>query len=44
MTKAMNKDRLILHRFMSREEYIMYQSGEVLHNDTILLCRTRPKS
>lgn len=30
----MNKDRLILHRFMSREEYIMYQSGEVLHNDT----------
>lgn len=30
----MAKDKLILHRFMSREEYIMYQSGEVLHNDT----------
>lgn len=30
----MAKDNLILHRFMSREEYIMYQSGEVLHNDT----------
>lgn len=29
----MAKDKLILHRFMSREEYIMYQSGEVLHND-----------
>lgn len=27
-------DRLLMHRFMSREEYIMYQSGEVLHNDT----------
>lgn len=26
----MAKDKLILHRFMSREEYIMYQSGEVL--------------
>ena len=30
----MATDKLILHRFMSREEYIMYQSGEVLHNDT----------
>lgn len=30
----MAKDKLILHRFMSREEYIMYRSGEVLHNDT----------
>lgn len=30
----MAKDKLILHRFMSREEYIMYHSGEVLHNDT----------
>lgn len=30
----MAKDNLILHRFMSREEYIMYQSGEVLHNET----------
>lgn len=30
----MAHDTLILHRFMSREEYIMYQSGEVLHNDT----------
>ena len=30
----MAKDKLILHRFMSREEYIMYQSGAVLHNDT----------
>lgn len=30
----MAKDKLILHRFMSREEYIMYLSGEVLHNDT----------
>lgn len=30
----MAKDKLILHRFMSRVEYIMYQSGEVLHNDT----------
>lgn len=30
----MAKDKLILHRFMSREECIMYLSGEVLHNDT----------
>lgn len=30
----MAKDKLILHRFMSSEEYIMYQCGEVLHNDT----------
>ena len=30
----MAKDKLTLHRFMSREEYIIYQSGEVLHNDT----------
>lgn len=30
----MATDKLILHRFMSREEYIIYQSGEVLHNDT----------
>lgn len=29
----MANDKLILHRFMSREEYIMYCSGEVLHND-----------
>lgn len=27
-------DKLILHRFMSKAEYIMYQSGEVLHNNT----------
>ena len=30
----MAKDKLILHRFMSRAEFIMYLSGEVLHNDT----------
>lgn len=30
----MATDKLILHRFMSRVEYIIYQSGEVLHNDT----------
>lgn len=30
----MATDKLILHRFMSREEYLKYQSGEVLYNDT----------
>ena len=30
----MAKDKLIIHRFMSREEYNGYKSGEVLHNDT----------
>lgn len=29
----MAKDKLILHRFMSRLEYYLYQSGEVLHNE-----------
>ncbi|MGN0236768.1 MAG: hypothetical protein ACI4AK_01570 [Lepagella sp.] len=27
-------DTLILHRFMSRVEYLKYLSGEVLHNET----------
>lgn len=30
----MATDKLILHRFMSRVEYLSYMSGEVLHNDT----------
>lgn len=30
----MANDTLRLHRFMSKEEYIMYQSGEILRNDT----------
>lgn len=28
------KDKMILRRFMSREEYERYMRGEVLHNDT----------
>lgn len=28
------KDKIILHRFMCREEYERYMRGEVLHNDT----------
>lgn len=30
----MANDTLRLHRFMSKAEYIMYQSGEILHNNT----------
>lgn len=30
----MAADKLILHRFISRVEYLSYMSGEVLHNDT----------
>lgn len=30
----MATDKLTLHRFMSRVEYLSYMSGEVLHNDT----------
>ena len=30
----MANDKLILHRFMSRQEYYKYLSGEVIHNET----------
>jgi len=32
----MPNDKILLHRFMSREEYVKYLSGEVLHNSTDL--------
>lgn len=32
--KSKADEKLILHRFMSREEYLMYRLGEVLRSDT----------